>query len=317
MGRVLRLSSSLPVIAGLSLPLLLWLAWLVFLAGLSPLAAADTFVVKLYYTTLAALLGVRAALAFRSSSHADALLSLTFVALLLHGAYVYATRSTVSMSIGLGEEAVQYDVIDAGPWSRLDRIPLVLKDGQPGREDAGTVMLDGREQQLIHGQPVRWRDRALTLTGTYTAPLFILSDHTGKELDAGYIKLRLDAAGQDFFQYEMLPHRFYVSRPGRERETWKKEGGRWNRTVVPGSAERGADGEMLHLMVIRGKLVLFDGDVKRGERVPFDGYAIRFEQGAPWVEIRVEKTRHRLFLYAACGLSLAGSLLLLVKRRTA
>jgi len=316
MDRLVKYASSYKVIAGLLLPLVLCFVAGHYIMGLSFYVVAGLTVVRFYCAALLAVLAIRAAALLSARLFGEALLTFGLIALLLQGVYAYGFRFSARTGIGLGEGPDKYYESEQGPWTRPFSLPIVLTESRPDRPDTCTVLLDEKTQTMSKGKTLPWQGLDLTVTSIEEAPLFVLSDSKGEELEAGFIKLNFDESGEALFQFAGVPHRIYVSLPGNGKEVWKKEGKAWKKKTVPPDKEKQKTaGEILHLLVMRGKVTAFDADVKRGDTISFEGLNLRFEKGAPWIELKVEKALNYYLLYAGVGLMITGLAAAVLRRK--
>ena len=282
----------------------------------SPFEHSSAFRIYSVFFVLSALIMVFSAVRIRA--YARALIGAGAVLILAQAVLSYGFRWSGNADIGEGEQFEKYSSVYAGPWAKPVPLPLMVKTVKPGSSAACTIILGNEHLEIAGDRHFLWKDLNLKAAQFFSAPLFLITNAEGKELDAGYIKLAFEDPENDFFQFEAVPHRFYVSLPGIALRTWKLKGDRWGLSVDGRTANRGGFGtdapEKLHLRIIRGKLALFEGEVKKGESVPFDGHNIRFERRAAWVRIEVRKEQKMFLLYAGLAAVIFGVIVKAVRR---
>lgn len=300
--KLLSSTFDLGVAAGLALPMLIWLGAAKFGLKLDTAAIAGTAAFRLYYLALmfCSLLWIVNALRGRRYGSALAVLGLLLV--MLQGVWWHGSRFSAKVALGEGETTAEFHEMDKGPWVKGVSLPIALVKGADGEKGEVVLFIDGRERKVRLNAPFFWKGFRLKATGQQQAPLFIVDAARGGNVETAYVKLGMDRTQSDFFQVGVLPHRFYASpslHPGGEKPA---EG--------PGSI----NSSKLHLRIVRDKLIIVDKDVAMGEAVYFDGHYITYKEGAPWVEVTVEKQQRPYLLIPAGVLLIAGAALGLRKR---
>lgn len=310
---------STPVFQGsIALPMITWFLGTVYGLGWSPVDVLHGGTVRLFAVVLLISIAVSIHNAFRNKSYGKGLLWLGAGFVLLQGVSMSLFFFSGKIGIGKGEDAARYYEVVAGPWAKPPAIPLALVGVKTGPPLSAVVTVGGRERELLKGQEVSWNEYRLKLREISAAPLFVLDDSKGAELDGGYIKLVLPGTDPQYFQFPIIPHRFYVSLPGYETERWESIGRSWKRVPPDSKPEfAGVEPETIHLTVTRGKLRLASGVVRRGEPLGFDGFTITFDNSKPWIGFAV--ARSPAFMLAYCGLAciVAGALARFVMERSA
>lgn len=164
-----------------------------------------------------------------------------------------------------------------GKLARFPRVAFSLEKLHPefSREGQKVAHLRGdfialREGALkpthftvTYGFPRFFRGVLLSLGEFAYAPRYELRDKDGTFLDSAFVVMKLFPPGSEDFFRLITPHTFYVQyRPGQ-------------------------GGETLHLRIVRNKLLLFDGDVKPGDTVPFDNGRLAFPEVRMGVRLTV------------------------------
>jgi hypothetical protein len=315
MKRMLATLSS-PVVQGcIALPLMAWLLIMVYVKGVPPETAAGAAPAVVFAAVLAVMTGTAAAVSLRDRSYSAALVQIGAALLLLQVIALPVFRFHGTLSIGEGEGAPQYTEVEVGPLAKLPAVPLTLQQAQLRTAPAATFLVDGRALRLTPGESVPWNGHRLKLTALSEAPLFILRNRQGKELDAGYIKLKLDGRSPSFFQFAVIPHRIYAAPADRQGTKWVQQDGAWKQ--VPSGREEGTDTDdpaALSVQVMRGKLRITGKVLKPGEPLSFNEYAVAFEPGPPWAEFEVTKAPSRILPVLGAALIILGAAARLFKR---
>ncbi len=295
-------------------PLVLFPLILLKWGKISPYEIADLNIFKIYYTIFFLTLSIKGLYLFKARNYGAVMLLAGICTIMIQGAYIYGFHFSGKTAIGIGEGLKGYYEVNSGAWTRLPLIPLQLKDIKSDNKKSCKVLLDKMDLEVHLMETILWKGYKLTLTNIGETTLFILSEKDGKEIEGGYIKLNLDDKEKDYFLFDILPHRFYVSKSKNERNIWKKEGEQWQMVIEQrGDGEYLTD-EALHLIIMRGKLTVFEGDLRRGEMATFEDYTIKFERGVPFVEFVVKKDHQLYALYAGAFLFITG-LIIIIKSR--
>ncbi len=302
--------------AALLLPMILWLGIMVFGAGIPGFDAAGASAFRIYYLALASCLLVGAVLLFLEKSYGKALICLGAILILIQGILLYGFRFSSAADIGEGESLRRLDPVASGPWARPDLSSLTLAKIYQEPRARCVMLLNGMERDLAQGENIVWKGLRIRLRDVFSAPLFILGDAKGTELEGGYFKLALREKENESFQFRIVPHRFYVSLPGKETRRWIREGGTWKTIEPEAKREIGEEKtDKLHVRIMRGKLTLFNGEVKKGEDVKFDGHSVRFQEGSAWARIEIVRVLRPYALYAGLAMIASGAALTLFSRR--
>lgn len=127
-------------------------------------------------------------------------------------------------------------------------------------------------------KPVFMGLTSVRLIGYGFAPLFIIKDYTGKEIDGGFVNLRSFPPGmEDFIIPQFLPYKIFVRIFPDATVKDGKVINRTNNLVSPVVVAR----------VVRGKLVLFDGPLQQGESAKFEGFELLFPEIRGWGEVQI------------------------------
>ena len=303
-----------PLSAAMALPLALWCGILTlgYKVPIEAVVSALTF--RIFYAALLALVISRAIFLFRDREQGKALLCLGVSLLMLQAAYSYGWRFSAMAGIGEGEAFLQFDSVRAGPWAKREKIPFVLRSAGENRDEKAVILTGGNEHRVGIGETINWKGYHIRYTGTHRAPLFVIRNARGEELEGLYFRTAFPPDNQESIEFRFLPHRFYVSDPEGPRTAWVQEGDSWKPVQRPGKSPTAGSKDALYVRIIRGKLMLFDGMAKKGQDIPFDAYLFRFEDGAFWSQFEVIKAVPLFFLYSGIG-SLGLGIALVLRRR--
>ena len=298
-GHILAFGST-PVLCAIGLPPALALAWSVF----SPAVQWQAVLLSASFKTFGLLiavsgvLGILGGIALRRWHRAAAAASaLTLVA---WGWYVGQTHFSGTMSLGAGETSGQFVNVAAGPSARTPHVDLQVKAVNGGSAPSCMVLVGGKSSEIVIGKPVSAGGVRVSLLDVHPAPLFYIEDGGGGRVVEGYLKLGEGGGVRDYFQFGVMPHRFYLT-PAEPSPPGSLKG-----FQIPL--------KKLHLLVTRGKLTLLNSDVSAGEKVPIDGLSAGFEPGEGWVRLRVTSAVPFWPLLAAGGGAALAALLGFIRR---
>ncbi len=290
----------------------------VYVLGLSLFEASGAMPFMIYYAVVILISALRGIRCFRDRRFSAGLIIFGLALILAQGVVWRGLYFKGRADIGEGEAFQGYSVEAAGPWARPVKLPVSSVKLRKDRPESCTLTVDGMEKELVKGAAFDLKGMGLKLTGIYTAPLFILQNNRGMELEAGYIKLALEDNEDDYFQFRIIPHRFYVSSPGLRKKVWKKEDSGWMLAMSDHDRKTEASphdpGDRLNLKIVRGKLTLYSGEIRAGHAVAFDGHSVRLEHGAPWISLEAENTVGLHLLYPGLAMILTGGIVGLSRR---
>jgi len=292
-----------------TLPLLTWMVVITMALRVSLIDTAGAVAFRIYYVILAVVLTGWSVLRLREGDYRTALISLGAVCLLIEGMLWYGFRFSGTVGIGPGEEFSSYDSVQAGPWARQNPIPLFVDVLPDGSQPSITVLLDGQRSVIALQEKINWKDYRIQAEGVHRAPLFVLMNKRGDELEGGYFKLRLQNHKPEFIQFPTIPHRLYVASPENKLIRWRRRNAGWERSDESGKNDAITSPDSLMLKIIRGKLTLYNGMINKDEDVEFDGYAIRYADEARWVSFRVERRPQVFALFVGIAMILSGAMI--------
>lgn len=179
------------------------------------------------------------------------------VVLLLSGMYMYLYRFAGTVSLAEGEayraDPSVFSAMSKGPLSKIPNMDLIM--GDMGTGDKGnivTIILDGRTYGLPE-EGLRINGYHVKVLYSGVAPLFSITDHSGKILEESYVKLHpYPSDGEDSFMFRQLPYEFFI-----------------------GSASvKNIEGEEFTLNVRRGKLSLYSGVISFGKGIQVENIRV-------------------------------------------
>ena len=232
------------------------------------------------------------------------LIALGICFLFLEGVLWYGFRFAGVLHIGEGEITTEYASMDKGKWTAKPAIRVAAL--KTSRSENGTVVLglDGQKKEIPLNRKLTQDGYSFRVLDRNIAPLFVLNESEGQDDLGGYIKLMPGDGAGSYFHLGILPHRFYVGPPG---EVSSEEKSR-------NSGNEGTPASF-HLRVVRGKLKVVEGELKKGETVEFEGNRLRYEDGAPWVRVEVRKERRHYALFTGLLITVAGGITTVLVRK--
>lgn len=270
------------------LPPALWLAALVIGLHVPAPVAAGTKAVAVFYYAAAISCAACAWRAFFSKRRGAGLIWLGMLLVLLQGVLWYGLRFRAVAEIGDSDRLAGYVVSEPGRWVRFPLPDIAVRSVWSGKSGDVRLALGGKEREVKVGKRTFWHGYSLKPTVRGIAPLFLLDDAVGETDKAGYFPL--GTAGTKYFQLGELPHRFYVT----------------GATPPAPGPEAMRRPDTLKITITREKLVVFKGEMKKGENVEFEGHRLRFEDGAPWIRLEITRLWEFLPLLPAAALMATG-----------
>ncbi len=297
-ARVLLWPGSPLALATLALPLCAGLlaGWRALGMSFGELAAVAP--IRAYALALAAALAVsvlRGAFERRPGRCAR---SLGVLAVLAHGAVRALWSFSGILDAGEGEPPGAWARVAAGAHASRPP-PVELREVSPS--GSLRVAVADRELELAPGRSYRVSGGHLRILEESIAPRIVFRNDAGATLEDALFKLPRDRLASDYIEIPVLPHRFYLSPASSVR------------AGAPDAVQRLPDA--LHLKVTRGKLMLLDRDVAKGEVVKADHVAFQYLDGLPWARLELVREPGSFLLYAGVALLLAGAMLELRARR--
>jgi hypothetical protein len=270
---------------GLAGSLLLWYLLLLAAGALKPgwqvfdLMTFRVFLGGLLLSLIAGLAG-----SVRQKSRGHLCVWLAALLLLLSTAYCYLFQFEGALSLAEGESYEPFPTsFSSGhkgilaPFPQLSfTLTRVEPDGKTGRavivqKGAGTEI--GTDWQQIGANEIRFKGAAL-------APLMVVGSKEKGELERSYVKVDLSGGKEQSFEFDTLPYQLLL----------RKE------------KPKGEDKEQFHLEVRRGKLSLFDGPVRPGQKVPVQGVEVGIEGERKFAMLEIRTRRGLVVMQAAAAL---------------
>ncbi|MFZ2951293.1 MAG: hypothetical protein WA003_17590 [Desulfuromonadaceae bacterium] len=278
------------------MPIVLWMVTLVVAFHVPAGVAAESTTVSLFYYVAAVSCITCLWGAVSAARRGATCIWSGLLCLLLLGLVWYGFRFQGTAEIGERDRLAGFAITDTGRWSKIPMPEISLQSIWSGKSGKVLLGLGDAKRECAVGGRTYWRGYCLKPTVRGYAPLFILDDAIGEMDKAGYYPL--GSAGVSYFHLAKLPHRFYASSPF---------------LPSPGP-EAIRKPETLKITITRGKLIVFKGEMKRGENIEFEGHRLRFENGAPWIRLEINRYWIYLLLIPALALIGAGVAILLKKQ---
>jgi hypothetical protein len=207
------------------------------------------------------------------------LLILSFV---LYYTISYELRFKARVFVPEGSGIEGYLEMEKGALAKIPQIPLILKKIEGNR---CVILIGSQEYTLGAGQEVSWNGYRIMFNNIQRALLIQLKDAKRAILDEAYFNL-VSKEKRDYFMFPLLPHRFFISHVEPIKEYWKLEGNKWKKV----KEDRVIAGEKkFHLLIMRGKLTVFEQDIEEDEDIAFEGYYINIKTGQPVAVFQIKK----------------------------
>jgi hypothetical protein len=255
--------------------------------------------------------GSLVALKNRFSPLGTMLFHLSFVMILIGGAATVYTRFRAEADVAVGETfSGGYSKILKRP--RMGEIPFTsftVALVKPTYFDRNVtvdldVEIDSRHGRKSYGVNRPFRDGSLSfvINEIDIAPLFVVQDAAGRELDGAVVKLKvLKGAPDEFhlagYRFRALFHTDYLGSGAAKAEN--QQG--LPQALKQHDAGRSQDREIVNpaftLEVYRGETLVASGLVRPGESLSFDGRRVVFSAYDYWVHFYAGSERGLLLVY--------------------
>lgn len=146
-------------------------------------------------------------------------------------------------------------------------------------------------------QPLRVEGAKVTITGIGYAPMYLLKDKNGVELDTGYVKMNIFPSGNiDHFKIPDYPHQIFVTfYPDYE----IRNGAIKNHSMNPVNPA-------YYIRVFRNKMLSYAGLIRPGEEAYYEGLRLSFPTFNYWGTFRITKNPGLVYIWIAFFLFVAG-----------
>lgn len=282
---------------GLALSLLFWALFLTAAGAVKPgWRVLDLTVVRFWGVLLA--LGLLASLvtALLQRSRAQLSLCLAALFLLLATTYAYLFHFEGALSLAEGESYEPFPTsFSSGHKGALAPFPQasftltrVEPDGKKGR---AVIVQQGVGTEI----DANWRSigsSEIRFKGAALAPLVVVSSKEKGELERSYVKVDL-SRGEQVFEFDTLPYQF----------------------LLRGDKPKGEEKEIFHLVVRRGKLGLFEGSARLGQKVAVQGVEVSIDDQRKFALLEIRTRRGLVALQAAAALFAVVAVVAMVKRK--
>jgi hypothetical protein len=294
---LLELISSYRMLGCALLPMVLW--WVVLSAGfgLATDLVLSSRAFKLFYLFVFFGVGARLLLLLKHHRYGLFLPFLGIFVILFSGMYWYGLSFTGTVELGAQETFTGFQKLEGRRWGFPPKLPMALLSAPAQNYGKAVVALAGTKKELPSNGRIFWRGYSIKLVGEGMAPFLIIDEAIGDENNTGFVRLPLAGDKPPYFNFGILPHRFYLSLPDKGE-------------VV----RNGVTPPVLKLGIRRGKLNVLTREVKLGELVRFEGHSVRFENGAPWVRLEIRDERALYIFVSGAALLIIGGVFIVFRR---
>uniref|UniRef100_C6E628 Uncharacterized protein n=1 Tax=Geobacter sp. (strain M21) TaxID=443144 RepID=C6E628_GEOSM len=285
MFNLLRHTASPAAGCGLACSLALWYLLLAACEAVKPgWQALDLTSFRVWGFLLILNLVAGVAAAWRDKARLRLSLSLAALLLLIAAAYCYLFQFEGALSLAEGENYEPFPTsFSSGHKGLLAPFPQasftltrVEPDGKAGRAvivQRGAGIEIDRDWRRIGAGEIRFK-------GSAQGPLVVVSSKEKGELERSYVKIDLEQGKEQSFEFDTLPYQFLL------------------RKEKPKGKEQG----LFHLEVRRGKMSLFDGVARLGQKVPVQGIEVAIEGERKFALLEMRTRRGLVVMQAAAAL---------------
>lgn len=250
------------------------------------------------------------ALKNRFSPLATILFHLSFFLLLTGGVISFYTIFKAEADLAVGETFVgQYSWVKKPkigdiPWTTLtveDIKPTYYKKTVPVSLDVVLETKNGRKVIGIN-KPYKEGPLSFVVKGIDIAPLFIIKDKNGKEIDGAYVKLNVLGGKDDYFTMAGYKFRtiFYTDYSA-EMQGYPKEIVNLPQALKQTPMQEVQPKEVItpafKIDVLKDGKLLKTKTIKKGESIEFDDYSLIFEGLTYWAKFYVVKEYGLYIIY--------------------
>lgn len=203
---------------------------------------------------------------------------------LLAAGYCYLFRFEGALSLAEGENYEPFPTsFSSGQKGALAPFPplaFTLTRVEPdGKTGTAVIVQRGVGTEIgTDWQPVG--DSEIRFVKAAKAPLVMVTSKDKGELERSYVKVDVTAGQEASFMFDTLPYEFFLRK----------------------DRVKGSEKEEMHLNVRRGKLSLFDGKVKLGQKVPVQAVEVAIEDERKFAMLEIRTRRGFSVLQAAAAL---------------
>ena len=295
------------IAASLAFPLVLGTG-LFIASGATLPQIAGSITLQIYYCALIVTLAGYAISGTLRKDYGRLFIGVGLMLLLVQGAVLYGGRLSGTARIGVGESLGVFERLDAGPWASIKPLPISLTAAAEAPDESCTLQIGDASRKIAAGGTFSWAGRDIRCIGVHRAPLLRLLDQKGKELEGGYFPYADRDDIPEYVQFKIVPHRFYLSRQGQRSIVWRRVGDVWGTVPAEEQSHGGGDSESLQLRIVRGKLTLFEGDIRKGAAIPFDGHRIQYSGTELWAEIGIKQKQKPLLFWIGAVMIMYGAI---------
>ncbi len=254
----------------------------------------------------------------RFSPLATVLFHLSFFLLLIGGVTTFYTQFRGEVDLGMGEKFVgQFNwvkkpVIGDIPWTSFsveDVKPVYYKKTVPLDLQVVVQTKYGKKNIGINN-PYTEGPLSFVIKNIDIAPLFLLKDLSGKEIDGAHIKMKGLGGKDDGFRmqgYEFRAVFFTDYSSGGQNEEHETAQLPQVLKQTPEAPEQGKEiiDPAMKIDVLKNGALFASGIIRPGEYIQFDGIQLVFEDYSYWVKFYVVKEHGLWVVYAGFVLMLA------------
>jgi cytochrome c biogenesis protein ResB len=245
---------------------------------------------------------------------ATLLFHLSFFLLLIGGVMSFYTKFSGFSELAVGETfegkyssarkpkigdvpSTSFTIEDIRPSYYRKTVPLGL--------DVALLTKSGRKTIGIN-RPYKEGALSFIIKGMDIAPLFIIRDSTGNELDGAYVKLKGLGGGENFFTMNGYDFRavFYTDFRSRLKETAGEMPDvpqvlkQFPEMTSPVLQSAEVIDPAFHITAMQGLKTIRSGTIRKGESLEFDGHSILFADLTYWVKFYVVKEHGLGIIYS-------------------
>lgn len=139
-------------------------------------------------------------------------------------------------------------------------------------------------------QPLNIGDVKIAISGVGYAPMYVLKDKNGENLDSGFVRLNIFPPGnEDHFQIPGYPHQIFVSfYPDHEMTDGKIKNRSMNQV-----------NSAYYIKIFRNKVLSYAGVLKPGEEAYYEGLRLSFPEFKYWGMFRMVKNPGFVYIWIA------------------
>ncbi len=260
----------------------------------------------------------------RLSPLATIIFHLSFLIILFGGVVSFYTNFKGFVSLAKGEEFDgKFEMVKMPYIGSLPSISFTIKDIHPVyyrkeipiRLDV-TILSDGIEYHAGINKPFKKEGLSFVIKELDVAPLFVIKDKKGDEIDGAYVKIKAIGGKEDFF--DMAGYRF-VTRFIPDYRSLLDERIREDLPVVMRIPDAQKMNNMAQkkeikdpavvIKVLKDKKIIKIGMLRLGKSIEFDDYRLFFMDIRYWLRFYCTSDKGIVFVYIGFIIAIAGLIL--------